>query len=186
MFGWLSHLFRRNSPPPRPRISTAHAKKEEASMLVYSVEIDPPGASDVEKRRLSVVVDGVEERQVDLPATCVKVGGLKFHEGCDVHLTLWDIDRSGNVSPPAVYNFKAKDTIAPPAPGGFGATITGEVPDAPYALHGAEAHDHRDGKDGSGQKIGPPMAPEIPAKPGKKPSKSKDTDGPQKSISPEG
>lgn len=149
-------------------------------MLVYSVQVDPPGATDVVKRRLSVMVDGVEEKQVDLPGNCVKIGGLKFHEGCSVNLTLWDIDDAGNSSPPASYSFTAKDTIAPPAPGGFGASITGEVPDAPSALHGAEAHSHVHGKDGEGEKIAPQIAPEIPEKPGKKPSKSKATDGPAK------
>lgn len=131
--------------------------------LVYECEMAEPSASDVVTRRLSIRVNGVPGGTATAPGNTVKFGGLRFNEGDDVELSLVDIDDAGNESPPALFSFVARDTIAPSAPGGFGAVLTHEVPDVATvgtATIAIEAHSKRDGKAGEGTKVGPAAGPE--------------------------
>ena len=97
-----------------------------ANVLVYAISAGSAGANDVAERRLSVTVNGeVVENRV-YGGDVVDLGELKVAQDADVSLALVDVDDAGNVSPPAIYVFKATDTIVPPVPGSFGVNIVRE------------------------------------------------------------
>lgn len=112
-------------PPRRPRPVSAYLVREDHSMLVYSVTLPTPRASDVATRRLSVNIDGTttdRDLGIDDPAPEVSA-----EAGQVVVLTLIDIDEAGNASLPSEpLSFTAADTIAPAQPGALGVELIRE------------------------------------------------------------
>ena len=91
--------------------------------LVYNVTAGPVVDSDVSERRLTVTVNGNDGGTTVFPRETTAFGELRFADNDNVVLTLVDVDDAGNVSPPAVAQFVATDTIAPVSPGEFGVTL---------------------------------------------------------------
>lgn len=152
MFSWLWWLLTgwRPSRPRKPRIKKFRLVWETREMLLYEIRIAPVSAeSDVLERHLKVVVNGTEVGVVRYARETVKVGGLRFLDGDEVHLELRDVDDAGNASEPAILDFIAKDTIPPDAPEGFGVELIGEV-SAAHVIAAAEGHSDAEGKPGAG------------------------------------
>ena len=102
-------------------------------MLVYSVTLPPPGASDVVVRHLAVTEDKhdgqpptsyvVDKLVADADSTIT----IKVADKSDVTLVLTDEDDEKLISAPSEpYTFTVKDTIPPPQPGQPTVTLTGE------------------------------------------------------------
>jgi len=157
---WISG----HSAPARPKAEVRIVKEEGFPVaLVYDVQVAAPSDSDVVTRRLSIRVNGQPGGVLDTPGSTCKFGGLKFNQGDEVDLHLVDIDDAGNESPPAVFSFTAKDTIAPGIPGGFGATLVAEVSETvtpAAAAKEVEAHSKLEGKEGEGTKAFPIAMPD--------------------------
>ncbi len=96
---------------------------EDDAMLVYAVSALPPFARDVAERRLSCVVEGGEPTVTIHPADATALGEITVPRNAQVILSLVDVDDSGNTSAPAIYQFMARDTIAPPQPEGLSVTL---------------------------------------------------------------
>jgi hypothetical protein len=97
-----------------------------ANIMVYGVTAGSAGASDVVERRLTVTVNSEVVENRTYAGDIVDLGELKVAQDADVSLALVDVDDVGNVSSPAIYVFKATDSIAPPVPGSFGVNIIRE------------------------------------------------------------
>ena len=97
-----------------------------ANIMVYGVTAGSAGASDVVERRLTVTVNNEVVENRTYAGDIVDLGELKVAQDADVSLALVDVDDVGNVSSPAMYVFKATDSIAPPVPGSFGVNIIRE------------------------------------------------------------
>ena len=97
-----------------------------ANIMVYGVTAGSAGASDVVERRLTVTVNSEVVENRTYAGDIVDLGELKVAQDADVSLALVDVDDVGNVSSPAMYVFKATDSIAPPVPGSFGVNIIRE------------------------------------------------------------
>ena len=97
-----------------------------ANIMVYGVTAGSAGASDVVERRLTVTVNNEVVENRTYGGDIVDLGELKVAQDSDVSLALVDVDDVGNVSPPAIYAFKATDSIAPPVPGSFGVNVIRE------------------------------------------------------------
>lgn len=98
-----------------------------ADSLTYSISAGPVVDSDVVKRLLTIVVDGVDQGTSELPADAAdKLSVFSVDQGATVVLTLVDVDDAGNESAPAVVEFVAADTLPPAQPNGLGVTLVGE------------------------------------------------------------
>jgi len=97
-----------------------------ANEMVYGVTAGVPGAGDVVERRMTVEVNGVVVETKTFAGDVVDLGELKVAQNASVVLTLVDVDDVGNVGAPATCVFNATDTVAPPAPGGFGVAVLRE------------------------------------------------------------
>lgn len=97
-----------------------------ANTLVYGISAGSAGANDVAERRLQITIDNVVVENRVYTGETVDLGELYVPQDSDVALSLVDVDDAGNMSPPAIYVFKATDTIAPPVPGSFGVNIVRE------------------------------------------------------------
>jgi hypothetical protein len=97
-----------------------------ANIMVYGLTAGSAGAADVVERRLSVTVNSEVVENRTYAGDIVDLGELKVAQDADVSLALVDVDDVGNVSSPAIYVFKATDSIAPPVPGSFGVNILRE------------------------------------------------------------
>jgi len=97
-----------------------------ANIMVNGVTAGSAGASDVVERRLTVTVNSEVVENRTYAGDIVDLGELKVAQDADVSLALVDVDDVGNVSSPAIYVFKATDSIAPPVPGSFGVNIIRE------------------------------------------------------------
>jgi len=94
-------------------------KREVADMpekLGYTLSLQAPGASDVLERRLYVTLNGGTPEPHFLAPTATQYEIL-VDDGDQVHVELIDVDRKGNASEPAIFEFKAIDDIPPPKPG---------------------------------------------------------------------
>jgi len=98
-----------------------------ADVLVYRVSVDA-AAGDVVERLLTVTVDGQEDAAAakTFEPSATDLGTVRVPQDAEVVLSLVDVDDVGNKSEPAVLSFTAKDTVPPPAPGGFGVALVGE------------------------------------------------------------
>lgn len=94
--------------------------------LVYGMSAGSAGAGDVAERRLQVSINNVVVENRVYSGDTVDLGELYVPQDSDVSLTLVDVDDAGNMSAPAIYVFKATDTIAPPVPGSFGVNVLRE------------------------------------------------------------
>ena len=95
-------------------------------MLIYSVDAGAPGANDVVERKMTITVNDNVVDTKSYKGDVVDLGELGFEEQDKVSLSLVDVDNVGNVSPAAIFEFVAVDTIAPPAPGSFGVKLVRE------------------------------------------------------------
>jgi len=96
---------------------------QENNMANYSVSAGPVVDADVVERRVSVSVNGVvTSKSYSSETTVFDVVSVSDNE--NVVLTLVDVDKSGNVSEPAVVVLSGKDTVAPSKPVDF---VTAEV-----------------------------------------------------------
>jgi hypothetical protein len=119
--------------PPMPGLINIRAVSEysegELTMLNFKiVGLDPPGATDVVKRELSVKVnedDAIVTEITDMAAT--EVGGFAGPDNASVVVTLVDIDDVGNRSEAREQTFTLVDDIAPPKPGEFGLAVESET-----------------------------------------------------------
>jgi hypothetical protein len=100
--------------------------KGDIMALVYTLEAGPVTVSDVTSRKLTVTVNGSVVSENSFPKETVSFGEFSFADNDKVTATLVDIDDAGNVSQPAVVEFVAADTLAPPVPGEFGAKLVRE------------------------------------------------------------
>jgi len=84
---------------------------------------------DVVRRSLKIEYDdpNTPDDTISVPLEVHTVEGLSAPQDSKVTLTLTHIDDSGNVSEPTVYQFTARDDVAPPAPGAFGVIVEGET-----------------------------------------------------------
>ena len=96
---------------------------EENNMATYSVSAGPVVDADVVERRVSVSVNGVVSSKSYVAETTV-FDVVSVNDNDSVVLTLVDVDKSGNVSDPAVAVLSGKDTVAPSKPVDF---VTAEV-----------------------------------------------------------
>lgn len=92
-------------------------------MANYSVSAGPVVDADVVERRVSVSVNGVVTSKSYVSETTV-FDVVSVSDNENVVLTLVDVDKSGNVSEPAVVVLSGKDTVAPSKPVDF---VTTEV-----------------------------------------------------------
>lgn len=125
----LKKLNMRLSGPYGLRVKLIHKISGDykmANTLVYGVTAGAAGAADVVERRLSITVNGEVVENRTYAGDIVDLGELKVVQDADVSLALVDVDDVGNVSPPAIYVFKATDTVAPPTPGSFGVNVVRE------------------------------------------------------------
>jgi len=124
----LKRLNMRLSVPYALGVKFVSKKKDGimANIMVYGVTAGSAGSSDVVERRLTVTVNGEVVETKSYAGDIVDLGELKFAQDADVSLALVDVDDVGNVSSPAIYAFKATDSIAPPVPGSFGVNIIRE------------------------------------------------------------
>jgi hypothetical protein len=97
-----------------------------ANIMVYGLTAGSAGSTDVIERRLTVTVNGEVVENRTYAGDIVDLGELKVAQDADVSLALVDVDDVGNVSSPAIYVFKATDSVAPPVPGSFGVNIIRE------------------------------------------------------------
>lgn len=100
--------------------------KEESEMLFFNLVLPAPGASDVVKRELVVSIAGADARTFELTGDATASEELSGADNDSVVGTLVDIDDAGNRSPAREFSFVLVDTIAPPAPGEVGLTVTRE------------------------------------------------------------
>lgn len=120
---WVAHWIAPYLPPRQPLPVAVSLNREDASMLVYSLTLPPPGASDVVKRTLKQTVNGVELPNVDVTDGFE----VSYNDNDSVTLSLFDTDDAGNESPPSdPFAFTATDTIAPPQPGQVGVALLRE------------------------------------------------------------
>ena len=135
LFKWLLIIstiyliFRLILVPRVNKISVQLIKKEvkgEIFMLIYSVDAGAPGANDVVERKMTITVNDNVVDTKSYKGDVVDLGELGFEEQDKVSLSLVDVDNVGNVSPAAIFEFVAVDTIAPPAPGSFGVKLVRE------------------------------------------------------------
>jgi len=96
---------------------------QENNMANYSVSAGPVVDADVVERRVSVSVNGVVTSKSYVSETTV-FDAVSVSDNENVVLTLVDVDKSGNVSEPAVVVLSGKDTVAPSKPVDF---VTAEV-----------------------------------------------------------
>lgn len=95
-------------------------------MIIYDVNLPALQDRDVVTRELTVII-GDSKTVYTAGAADTVIPGLAAPEDSHVRLELVDIDNKGNRSPePAVCEFDALDTFAPPKPGDFGVVIVGE------------------------------------------------------------
>jgi hypothetical protein len=93
--------------------------------LIFDVTLPPPAAPDVVTRKVTVEING-ESSTLTLDAEATTVTGLKGLQDAVVTVTLVDVDDAGLESPPSTKTVTLVDTIAPPAPGELGITVSGE------------------------------------------------------------
>lgn len=115
-------------PQPQDFVAQQIGRDLMADTLVYEIAVGAPAGGDVVARRLTVVVNGLPQEVKEFPAETVSFGALSVPQDAEVQLALSDRDDAGNYSEPAVIEFVAIDTIAPPQPGTFTVTLVGELP----------------------------------------------------------
>ena len=98
-----------------------------ADVLTYRVSAGAPVDHDVVARVLTVTVNG-EEKGSTSYSVGADLGVVVVPQDAVVKLSLVDVDDAGNVSPAAVYEFVAVDTLPPAQPGFLGVTLVGEAP----------------------------------------------------------
>lgn len=108
---------------PRPGLMRVAAPTERDGMLVYKAQLPalPDPIGDVVKQRLAVTANDASVLEVELDLTATESPEFKVADNTNVKLTLTYVDDAGNVSAPSEQSFTAVDTIAPDAPGAFGA-----------------------------------------------------------------
>ena len=122
---WLAGELVNFLPPLAPKRPRVTLLREDNDMLIYAINLQPPGAPDVVSRELTEIIDS------GTPSILTVVDGQErgYAQGANVELRLVDIDDQGNRSAPsASLLFIASDTIPPPAPGAVGVTLLREEP----------------------------------------------------------
>lgn len=109
-------------PIPGPLKPVLVAEKED-NMLVYKVEFPPnPGTpADLTLQKFSVSVSDAVVFNEDYPMSVNESGEFKVNDNDEVTLALAYADDAGNIGGSTTQTFTAVDTIAPDAPGPFGA-----------------------------------------------------------------
>ena len=111
--------------PERPKLLQKGI--DEMMNLIFDITLPPPGASDVKIRELTYKIGADDEIIESLNGVATAMTGLKGPEGALVEAVLVDIDGAGNRSEPSPkLSAPLADTIAPPAPGELGITVTGQ------------------------------------------------------------
>jgi hypothetical protein len=95
--------------------------------LIYSIKASKPVDTDVVGRRLQVFVNGVRVSVKTYPTDTENFDQIIVDHDDEVTISLYDIDRVGNVSEPAVLEFIAKDTISPEKPQNLEYALEGQV-----------------------------------------------------------
>lgn len=129
----LSMKFR-ICPPGRMSVRFVQELLEENTMdtIVFDVSLPPVSVpSDVVSRELQVIVDGAQAEVKSVGKDDTVVSRISVPQDSAVRLELRNIDDSGNVSEPSVFEFTAVDTISPPAPGTLGVVIVDEIVGSP-------------------------------------------------------
>jgi hypothetical protein len=90
-------------------------------MLTYEAAFPGvPAGTDVAKQVFVATANGVDVKNEELEASAVSAT-FEVEQGANVSLSLVYVDDAGNRSAARTQDFVATDTIAPEAPGEFGA-----------------------------------------------------------------
>jgi len=96
--------------------------------LKYTIQLPPPGASDVVSREVTATVNADPPKTTALPGSALEVVEL-FQHGDNVSIVLVDVDGAGNRSQPSdPLGFTAADTFPPPKPGELAIGNVEQVP----------------------------------------------------------
>jgi len=119
----------KQTPLPMPGAMIVNITGEsENNMLKFTVDIPDESTADVVKRVLTVDVDGTKTGQ-EFPGRDAAVSNeFQGDQGATVMLSLVNVDDADNKSEARELMVTLTDTLAPPMPGEFGITVTGEEP----------------------------------------------------------
>lgn len=118
---WRLQLF--HIPRPRPFKVTPISERKENDMDILKYEATlpaVPAGTDVASQEFDVSVDGAAQVTQTLGADAT-TATFEVPQGSNVSLALRYVDDAGNKSADQTQEFVANDTIAPDAPGEFGA-----------------------------------------------------------------
>jgi hypothetical protein len=113
-------------PPARPGPLRAHLLREEGTMLIYGITVEPPSDPDeVVGRKLTVEVNGTTRETLAVAQDATELE-IAFEAEDVVVLTLTDVDEAGNEASSEPLSFTAADTLPPDAPGPLSARLIRE------------------------------------------------------------
>ncbi len=118
---WRRSMFHVPRPEPFTITLISERRENDMDLLTYEATLPAmPAGTDVVSQAFDVSVDGAA-RPTQTLGKDATTATFEVPQDTSVDLKLTYVDDAGNQSQPQTQTFVAKDTIAPSAPGDFGA-----------------------------------------------------------------